>query len=40
SLYVLVLTDTPWLGAVTPFGGVAFLMGWAMVVWATVARTP
>ncbi|RMF56651.1 MAG: DUF423 domain-containing protein, partial [Bacteroidetes bacterium] len=32
SLYVLVLTDTPWLGAVTPFGGVAFLMGWAMVV--------
>jgi uncharacterized membrane protein YgdD (TMEM256/DUF423 family) len=33
SLYVLVLTDTPWLGAVTPFGGVAFLAGWGLVVW-------
>jgi uncharacterized membrane protein YgdD (TMEM256/DUF423 family) len=33
SLYVLVLTDTPWLGAVTPFGGVAFLVGWALVIW-------
>lgn len=31
SLYVLVLTDTPWLGAVTPFGGVAFMIGWGFV---------
>jgi uncharacterized membrane protein YgdD (TMEM256/DUF423 family) len=30
SLYVLVLTNTRWLGAVTPLGGVAFLAGWAM----------
>ena len=30
SLYVLALTDTRWLGAVTPFGGVAFLVGWAL----------
>ncbi len=37
SLYVLVLTDTPWLGAVTPFGGVAFLGGWALLVWAVLA---
>lgn len=29
SLYLLVLTDTRWLGAVTPIGGVAFLAGWA-----------
>jgi len=29
SLYLLVLTDTPWLGAVTPIGGVAFIAGWA-----------
>ncbi len=28
SLYALVLTDTPALGAVTPFGGVAFIAGW------------
>lgn len=28
SLYVLVLTDTKWLGAVTPIGGVAFVAGW------------
>ena len=29
SLYLLVLTDTPWLGAITPFGGVSWLIGWA-----------
>jgi uncharacterized membrane protein YgdD (TMEM256/DUF423 family) len=29
SLYLLVLTDTRWLGAVTPLGGVALLVGWA-----------
>lgn len=36
SLYVLVLTDTAWLGAVTPFGGVALIAGWAflaLAVW-------
>lgn len=33
SLYVLVLTDTPWLGAVTPIGGTAFLVGWGLLVW-------
>lgn len=29
SLYVLSLTNLRWLGAVTPFGGIAFLAGWA-----------
>jgi len=29
SLYVLVLTGQRWLGAITPFGGGAFLVGWA-----------
>lgn len=29
SLYVLVLTNTAWLGAITPIGGVAMLSGWA-----------
>jgi uncharacterized membrane protein YgdD (TMEM256/DUF423 family) len=28
SLYLLVLSDTSWLGAITPFGGVAFVAGW------------
>ena len=28
SLYILVLTGAKWLGAVTPFGGLAFLTGW------------
>lgn len=28
SLYVLALTGAKWLGAVTPFGGLAFLTGW------------
>jgi uncharacterized membrane protein YgdD (TMEM256/DUF423 family) len=28
SLYLLALTDTRWLGAITPLGGVAFLLGW------------
>jgi uncharacterized membrane protein YgdD (TMEM256/DUF423 family) len=34
SLYVLSLTGIRWLGAVTPLGGVAFLAGWACLVWA------
>jgi uncharacterized membrane protein YgdD (TMEM256/DUF423 family) len=29
SLYLLTLTGTRWLGAITPIGGVAFLAGWA-----------
>ncbi len=31
SLYVLVLSDIRWLGAITPIGGVAFIIAWAMV---------
>lgn len=30
SLYLLVLTNTTWLGAITPFGGVAFITGWIL----------
>jgi len=29
SLYVLAVTNLRWLGAITPLGGVAFLIGWA-----------
>jgi len=28
SLYLLVLSGHRWLGAVTPFGGMAFILGW------------
>jgi len=28
SLYLLALTGARWLGAVTPLGGVAFILGW------------
>jgi uncharacterized membrane protein YgdD (TMEM256/DUF423 family) len=28
SLYLLALTGTRWLGAVTPLGGVSFIAGW------------
>lgn len=33
SLYALVLTGQRWLGAVTPIGGVAFIVGWALLAW-------
>ena len=32
SLYLLVLSDTPWLGAITPLGGIAFVLGWVCLV--------
>lgn len=28
SLYTLVLSDVPWLGAITPIGGVLLIAGW------------
>jgi uncharacterized membrane protein YgdD (TMEM256/DUF423 family) len=33
SLYVLSLTGIRWLGPITPLGGLAFLVAWAMVAW-------
>lgn len=38
SLYVLVLTGTRWLGAVTPLGGVAFIVAWMLFARAALAR--
>lgn len=29
ALYVLTLSGLPWLGAIAPFGGTAFIVGWA-----------
>ncbi len=31
SLYLLVFTRTGWFGAITPFGGFAFLFGWLLI---------
>lgn len=31
SLYLLALTGTTWLGAITPLGGLAFLAGWVLL---------
>jgi uncharacterized membrane protein YgdD (TMEM256/DUF423 family) len=33
SLYVLAVTRIPALGAITPFGGLAFIAGWLMLAW-------
>ena len=36
SLYILALTGVRWLGAVTPLGGLAFILGWAALAWAAL----
>jgi uncharacterized membrane protein YgdD (TMEM256/DUF423 family) len=38
SLYALALSGARWLGAVTPFGGAAFLSGWLCLLLAAVRR--
>jgi uncharacterized membrane protein YgdD (TMEM256/DUF423 family) len=32
SLYLLAVTNVKWLGAITPFGGVAFIVGWVCLI--------
>ncbi len=36
SLYLLCFTHKRWLGAVTPFGGLAFIAGWVCLVLAAL----
>jgi uncharacterized membrane protein YgdD (TMEM256/DUF423 family) len=38
SLYGLALTGLSWLGAVTPLGGLAFLLGWGCLAFFAAAR--
>jgi uncharacterized membrane protein YgdD (TMEM256/DUF423 family) len=38
SLYILTLSGQTWLGAVTPFGGVAFLVGWAAFAFSAIRQ--
>lgn len=33
SLYLLSLSGMRWLGAITPIGGLAFLLGWLLLAW-------
>jgi uncharacterized membrane protein YgdD (TMEM256/DUF423 family) len=40
SLYLLAVTDVKWLGAITPVGGAAFLVGWAWLFWSAARTTP
>ncbi len=43
SLYAMALTGHRWLGAITPIGGVGFLVGWACLVlaaWPSKAAMP
>jgi len=39
SLYVLVLTEQRWLGAITPLGGLALIAAWLVIAWSSRAPT-
>jgi uncharacterized membrane protein YgdD (TMEM256/DUF423 family) len=38
SLYLLAVTNWKWLGAITPIGGAAFLVGWAWLFWSAAKK--
>ncbi len=38
TLYVLALTDIRWLGAITPLGGAAFMVGWICLFLSVVRK--
>ncbi len=40
SLYVLCLTGLGWLGAITPIGGVAFIVGWLVLAIQFIRANP
>ena len=39
SLYLLALTNVRWLGAITPFGGISFIVGWVCLAIAPPASS-
>jgi len=39
SLYVYSVTSIPAIAMVTPFGGVSFLIGWAVLIYSAVRKT-
>jgi uncharacterized membrane protein YgdD (TMEM256/DUF423 family) len=40
SLYAMAAGAPSWLGAITPIGGVSFLIGWAVLAWAARGVDP
>lgn len=38
SLYILAITGVHILGAITPFGGFAFIVGWLLLAYATLKK--
>jgi uncharacterized membrane protein YgdD (TMEM256/DUF423 family) len=40
SLYLLALTGHRWLGAITPVGGLAFILGWLALAWCALRAAP
>ena len=38
SLYLLCFTDTSWLGAITPIGGICFILGWILAGWKFITQ--
>jgi uncharacterized membrane protein YgdD (TMEM256/DUF423 family) len=40
SLYAMAFGAPRWVGAVTPFGGLSFLAGWAVLAWAARGVDP
>ncbi len=38
SLYILALTGIKWLGAITPIGGMCFLIGWFVLIVTLVKK--
>lgn len=39
SLYTLSLTGITWLGAITPLGGVLFIVGWLTILWSFPSKS-
>jgi uncharacterized membrane protein YgdD (TMEM256/DUF423 family) len=40
SLFALAAGAPRWVGAITPFGGLSFLIGWAVLAWAARGADP
>ena len=38
TLYAMAVTDQRWIGAITPFGGLALITGWVLAAWSVSMR--